>query len=494
VEPTHLTMRLVAEHLDHTVHNISEVDIPRSRQLEQKMASLTSNRKKMADDYYGPLGKQGRREKIGQALFNCVPQLPASRLTALLQQAIKWQAHTGQLPMIKEFFEVEVDDQKKKKRKRKFDLVLGESRVLPTSTIEDIRESLPSSVYSTISFGKNVTCEAATFFPDGSGLVTGSSDGLLEVWDPHQKFAKLRMDLIYQQSDEFMGHDNSSITSIAISNDGLLLATGDANGDVKAWGLETGSCLRTISAHPGQSISDLCFSPDGSQILTASHDGTCREFSLRTSRLLKEFRGHTSYVNSCQYNVVGEEGLRVFTASADGTTRIWDGKSAECITILRPTSLGEQLTDIGSSILIHMGDASSAESGSPNVHSLFSLHTPVQSMIMVPRGRRAFLVSENGRVLRIFDVTDENSVFVATCVSPSNQWLYAVTDSGQCHIFDVASGKLQTTIQHFSEESSGRSKVSCPEITSIMHHPTKAIITAFSNVKDQKKGILTLWK
>lgn len=56
-----------------------------------------------------------------------------------------------------------------------------------------------------------------------------------------------------------MRHDYSSVTCIARSNDGLLLATWDANGDVKALGLETDSCLRTISACPGQSICTSAF-------------------------------------------------------------------------------------------------------------------------------------------------------------------------------------------------------------------------------------------
>jgi WD40 repeat-containing protein SMU1 len=490
----HATLRLAAEHLDCTEPSKSGLDIPRSRLLEQKLASLNSNGTKTAVDYYGARGKQAKREKIGAALYESIPLLPPSRLTALLQQAIKWQAHTGQLPMVKDKFDEDHDAQIKKKRKRKFDLVLGESNALTTSAQDDVRESIPTSVYSTISFGKSATCEAAVFLPDGSGLVTGSSDGLIEVWDPHQKYAKLRMDLIYQQNDELMGHDDSSIASMAVSNDGMLLATGDSKGDVRVWKIETGSCLRSISAHPGQAISDLCFSPDGSQILTASQDGTCREFSLRTSRMLKEFRGHNSYVNSCQYDLLGDEGLRVVTSSADGTARKWDGKSAECISVLRPMSLGDHLTASGSSIVINPGDATSAESGSPNVHSVIPLHTPAQSMIMVPRGSRAFLVAENGRVLRAFDVADGKSVFVAACVSPSNQWLYAVTDTGFCHVFDVASGDVQTTIRSFAEESCGRTKSNDPEITSIRHHPTKAIVIAFSNGKGQKKGTLTLWK
>lgn len=518
VELAYAALRLCADDLDAVGWSESDtpvaaVDaaIPRSRLIEQRLAALTSLRAsagqkqkmRVPSDFYGTSSKEERRKKIGNRLAESVPVVPPSRLTSLLQQSLKWQAHTGELPMIRKHWDQEDDDAKRKgKRLRKeFDIVLGEVDA-PSATVTEttradqaIHETVPSKPYSTIKFGKKATAECAVFLPDGTGLVTGSSDGLVEIWCPRDRFKKLRMDLPYQESEDLLWH-STAIMSVAVSNDGTLLATGGMDGMVKVWRIDTGKCLREIAAHNGAVVSCLAFSYDGTHFLSGSHDTTCREFGLRTSRMLKEFRGHNSYVNSCYYSLVdGGDQLRVLTGSADGTVRVWDGKSSEVMHVLRPVSLGNDISSAGSSILMDHQADSSSEGGSPNVHSVIPLHTPSACMIIVPRGRRAFLSDYRGRVVRSFDADASGKVFVAATVSPSNRWLYAVTDAGGCCIFDVQTGALEKTIRDFAQQAtSSNDDKKLAEISGLLHHPHKGIVAAFSNDKSQRRGLLTLWK
>ena len=120
-------------------------------------------------------------------------------------------------------------------------------------------------------------------------------------------------------------------------------------------------------------------------------------------------------------------------------------------------------------------------------------------MIIVPRGVRAFLVNYHGTVLRTFEdnASANGKVFVAAAVSPSNHWLYCVTEDGVCCVFDVATGKPETSLRSFGEETTSKSKDGGghdAEITALVHHPHKGILAAFSNNKGQKKGQLVLWK
>jgi WD40 repeat-containing protein SMU1 len=516
-------------------HNVMGEPLSRSRILEQRLAALASARTKdpkapVPDDFYNDSSmststagqkkqqqlqtKQERRQEIGRQLQHAIPRQPVGRLPALLQQAIKWQTHTGELPRIKQWWddnenkdEVDSDDKggknKRKKRRKEFDLVLGEVQVDQRTVNDSIFaadvpiESIPADPYATIKFGKKATAESAVFLPDATGLVTGSSDGLIEIWDAALKYQQLRLDLPYQQAEELLGHE-TAITALAVSNDGLLLASGSTDGMVKVWRVDTGKCLRQIPAHLDSVVSCVAFSPDASHILTGSHDGTSREFGLRTARMLKEFRGHGSYVNFCAYQLLsGSSQLLVVTGSADGTVRLWDGKTSDVVRVLRPISLGSSLTGPGTSIVVdHQADAS-AEGGSPTIHSVMRLHTPPNTMIVVPRGLRAFLVNYSGVVLRVFeDNTAAEKVFVAATVSSSNQWLYAVKEDGACCVFDVSTGDLKQTIPDFGAESTSRSKddARAAEISSLLHHPTKSILGAFSNDKGQKRGQIVLWK
>jgi WD40 repeat-containing protein SMU1 len=521
VELAHAALRLSADELDAGAgsKDPAGVDaIPKSRLVEQRLAALASmrasimqqdaeQRMSLPTDYYGHLSKEKRRREIGNRLAETIPTVPSSRLTSLLQQALKWQAHTGQLPIIRSHWEEEEEEEddakrKPKRRKKEFDLVLGEvdapSSMVTEATMADeaFRESIPSKPYSTIKFGMEATPECAIFLPDASGLVTGSSDGLVEIWDPQQRFSKLRLDLSYQEKEDLLWH-STAVISVAVSNDGTLLATGSVDGAVKVWRIDTGKCLREITAHDDAVVSCLAFSNDASHLLSASHDSTCREFGLRTSRMLKEFRGHTSYINTCQY--VLEDGgaqLRVITGSADGTTRIWDGKTAEVMRVLRPVSLGDEISCSGSSIMMDHQTDSSSEGGSPNIHTVFSLHTPSNCMMIVPRGSRAFLVTYRGLVVRTFDMDASGKVFVAATVSPSNHWLYAVTDTGSCCVFDVQTGAMEKSIREFATQSASNSGDGkrIAEVSGLVHHPHKGIVAAFSNDKGQKRGLLTLWK
>lgn len=489
-----------------------------SRELDQKLAALASSRQNndpnapLPPDYYGTGGttKQQRREMIGQQLLQLIPEQPKGRLVALLQQAVKWQTYTGSLPQVRIEMEDEsgqevtaVASSKKTRKRKEFDIALGEVDTCFRDTISSkkhIVESVPSFPYSDIKFGKKGTPECAIFLPDGSGLVTGSSDGLIEIWDASQKYSELRLDLPYQEQDNLLGHENAAVTSVDVSNDGTLLASGASDGYVNVWRLDNGKCLRRFQVTSSM-VSLVKLSPDGGRLLAASYDGICREFGLKTSRMLQEFRGHSSYITSGHYVTVpslnddddnddGDENslaLIIVTGSGDGTVRIWNGRTSEVIRVLRPSSVAT------SAIVV---DTQQMLSDCPAIVTVVPLHTPPNSMIIVPRTTEACLVNYHGYVLKRFRLDKrKDASFLAATVSSTNRTLFVVSDDGVCSIFDVASGDLRKTIDDFGYESSRSSDKDKPvEISAVIAHPHKNILAAFSNDKNQKKGRLVLWK
>ena len=250
----------------------------------------------------------------------------------MLQQSIKWQCHTGVLPTVQRLFANDHDPQqqnekgdegddqnqsgKKSRKKRKnkhhitddeqkFDLILGNVHVhistidgkkkrskkgddgamLSTtfaSTTSAAERRIPSKPHQSIRLGKKSYIESAIFIPDGSGLITGSSDGFIEVWGEPSSlsstsvettsddagaaaaaaadlllssnidYEKLRTaDLPYQKSDDLMMHD-TAVLSMAVSNDGTLLGSTSNDGTVCVWKIGDGKLLRKMErAHGG---------------------------------------------------------------------------------------------------------------------------------------------------------------------------------------------------------------------------------------------------
>lgn len=306
------------------------------------------------------------------------------------------------------------------------------------------------------------------------------------MWDT-RKWGKLRThDLPYQKNEELMMH-KTAVLSIAYSRDGEMLASGSADGTVKVWKLLTGVCLRELEGAHSKGVLCLCFQKDGSHILTGSQDLLCREFGLRTSRMLKEFRAHSSYVNTCSYlydnNVNPSERILVATGSADGSVIIWDGSSADVLHVLRPTG-GTPGTSLATNALPEIfGEALECQ----NVHTVISLHSMTQTLLIVPRGSKAYLVSYNGTIHRIYERNDvqigsDSSIFVAATVSPSNKILFCATQDEKCICFNVDSGEL---IMSFDLETE-------KEITGLLHHPHQNIMASFSS--RGVRGLIKIWE
>ena len=63
------------------------------------------------------------------------------------------------------------------------------------------------------------------------------------------------------------------------------------------------------------------FSLDGVRIVTASDDGTARVWDVSSGAELRIFAGHKTWVYDATFS---RDGARILTASDDRTARVWD--------------------------------------------------------------------------------------------------------------------------------------------------------------------------
>ena len=153
-------------------------------------------------------------------------------------------------------------------------------------------------------------------------MVTSSGDETLCLWDLEGFVLK-----------KMKGH-GCYVTTVAVSGNGKLIASGDVNGELIAWDGNTGESLtRAIKAH-SENLASLDFSPNSAMLATASCDGTIKVW--RTD--IWQIHGNPINVGESIDRVrYSPSGHRLATA-AFCYIQIWNPSGSECIAKLTATT------------------------------------------------------------------------------------------------------------------------------------------------------------
>ncbi|KAF7712143.1 Uncharacterized protein PECH_004203, partial [Penicillium ucsense] len=115
------------------------------------------------------------------------------------------------------------------------------------------------------------------------------------------------------------GH-TESVSSVAFSCDGRLLASGSSDQTVRLWDTATGTLLQILSAHLGP-IQSVAFSHDGRLLASGSDDHTVRLWDTATGALQRTYKGHSQVVHSVAFSPNGQ---LLASSSSDKTILLWD--------------------------------------------------------------------------------------------------------------------------------------------------------------------------
>lgn len=169
---------------------------------------------------------------------------------------------------------------------------------------------------------------------------------------------------------------------------------------------------------------------------------------------MKELTGHLSFVNDAFFT---PDGLHIISASADGTVKIWNTKSWECLHTYKSLSRASEV--------------------------------PVNNVIPLPQNPEQFLVCNHSSTVVVMNMhgqtvkafrsdRKEGADFVCCTVSPRGEWIYCVGEDLVLYCFNYRTGKLHKTLT-----------VHDKDVIGITHHPFDNLVATYS-----EDGLLRLWK
>eukprot|EP00667_Euglena_gracilis_P004078 EG_transcript_4092 len=177
-------------------------------------------------------------------------------------------------------------------------------------------------------FGHDESVTSITFSADGQLIASGGAGGLLVVFDLDQEDPVRTLE---KHSD--------TVCAVAFSPDGRRVASGDSDGAIwiTAVASDQADCLTTtetdlsrssVSFFNRDSISSLAFSLDGAILASGGAHCVVQLWDTAALTLLGSCVGHTDWVNCLAFS---PDQRSLLSGGSNGTLRLWDVGQQTCL-------------------------------------------------------------------------------------------------------------------------------------------------------------------
>jgi WD40 repeat protein len=322
------------------------------------------------------------------------------------------------------------------------------SRIVSSSTDNALRlwDAKTGALIGEPMHGHDGPVNSAAFSPDGSRIVSGSWDNTLRLWDANTGMAI---------SKPLRGH-KSYVISVAFSPDGDRIISASWDKTLRLWDANTGKVIGGPLRGHDSLVYSAAFSPDGSYIVSGSEDNTLRLWDAKTGVPIgKSLHGHDSAVNSVAFS---PDGSRIVSASSDKTLRLWDTNTGRTIgdplighddnvysVTFSPN--GSRLVSGSWDKTLRLWDANTGKAiGGP----LRGHEGPVDSVAYAPDGSR-IVSGSSDKTLRLWDantgetigepLTGHNSFIYSVAYAPDNSRIVSGSEDNTLRLWDANTGK-----------------------------------------------------
>jgi WD40 repeat protein/serine/threonine protein kinase len=255
---------------------------------------------------------------------------------------------------------------------------------------------------------------------DGQIVATGDAVGNIFVWEVATGKALWHYEMPGQWVNGLaLTPDNKHLLA-GVGTPSIGESGSESDFDMLMWDLESNSPPRHFDGHTNVVIT-VAVSPDGKTALSGSGDRTMRWWDLETGTQLRVFNGHKSWVFSVAFS---PDGRRALSGSTDSTARIWDLYSGDEI-----RRFDQVHTDMVRAVDISRDGTLALSGGNDGQVLLWDVVT--------------------GHVIRKFG--DGHSSVNAVSFSPDEQYAVSAHLDGAVNLWDVATGQ---TMGHFTGHTS----------------------------------------
>jgi WD40 repeat protein len=160
--------------------------------------------------------------------------------------------------------------------------------------------------------GEETACESMVWSPDSKFLVSGNVDGTIRVWNVET-----------EEQVRIMGDGDAAVTSVAWASDGHTLASGDSSDSITLWNTENGEPTQLKDGYCSGCSSQVAWSPD-SQYLAIAIGQDIEVWDINKDEIIRKYTTSKYSFNGITWSPDGNS----LAAGSDGV-QVWDIHTGE---------------------------------------------------------------------------------------------------------------------------------------------------------------------